>query len=341
MAQGADSHPARSAPSPARRRVRAGAVIAIALVAGFVVWFLLRDSGPSSDVSAPRATAVPVTVDGLATLAGAVGRPIYWAGERAGFTYELTKTADERVYIRYLPQGVSVGTDDPYLTVGTYAVTEAYAATKKVAREGNSVRVPIGRSGVAFYSRDSPTNVYLAYRGSDYQVEVYSPAATQAQQLVASGRIRPVSPGGEGTVAPTAAESVSPAEMKDLAASLEHDLYWIGPKRNKTYELTTTQGGNVYLRYLPAGVETGSEEQYTMIGTYPVENGFSVTRSLSRKPGAVPIPIQGDGVAFYDEDLPTNVYLAYRGAELQVEVFDPSAKRAQRLVASNRIVPVG
>jgi hypothetical protein len=257
-----------------------------------------------------------------------------------GFTYELTKTADERVFIRYLPTGVSVGTDDPYLTVGTYPVTDAYGATKKASRESDSVKVPIGHGGVAFYNRESPTNVYLAYPGSDYQVEVYSPSVTQAQQLVAAGRILPVSARGNGTVTPTAAESVSPADLKKLAASLQHDIYWVGPKQNTTYELTNTQGGNIYLRYLPEGVEAGSEDQYLMVGTYPLKNGFSVTRSLSLKTGAVPIPVEG-GVAFYDEDLPTNVYLAFRGADLQVEVFDPSAKRAQRLVAANRIVPVG
>lgn len=340
MGQGADSHLARPVPSSARRRVRAGAVLAIALLAGFVTWFVVRHGDSSSSTSAPRAGAVPVSLPGLKKLARAVGQPIYWAGPMGGSTYELTKTGDDRVYIRYLPQGVAVGSHDAYLTVGTYPVTEAFAATKRISRQSDSVKVPMGRGVVAFYTRDAPTNVYLAFRGSDYQVEVYSPSENQAQQLVASGRIRPVSPASESTASPAAASIVSPTDVKDLAASLGHDLYWIGPKRNMTYELTTTQSGNVYLRYLPEGVEAGSEAQYLMIGTYPVKDGFSVTRSLSDRPGAVPIPIQGDGVAFYDEDLPTNVYLAYRGADLQIEVFDPSAARAQRLVASNRIVPI-
>ena len=47
------------------------------------------------------------------------------------------------------------------------------------------------------------------------------------------------------------------------------------------------------------------------------------------------------GVAFYARARPTNVYLAYPGRNIQVEVYDPAAGAARRLVAANHIVPVG
>jgi hypothetical protein len=341
MTDRADSPAAkRAAPFGHRPRIRAGAVIAIALVAGFVVWLVVRDGGSSSPAPAPRAGAVPVSLVGLKTLARAVGRPIYWAGPMRGFTYELTKTSDDRVFIRYLPSGVAVGTDKPYLTIGTYPIQNAFGATKKVSRQDDSVRIPIGNGDIAFYTQNSPTNVYFAYRGSDYQVEVYSPSASQAQQLVASGRVRPVPPGRAGTPGSSGAARVSPSQLTALAASLEHAVYWAGPEPEVAYELTRTSGGSVYVRYLPRGVRIGTKKPYLTIGTYPVANAFSVTGALSRKPGAVRIAIE-NGVAFYDDARPTNVYFAYRGADLQVEVYDPSAARAQDLVASNRIVPVG
>ena len=51
------------------------------------------------------------------------------------------------------------------------------------------------------------------------------------------------------------------------------------------------------------------------------------------------IPV-GKGIAFYDASRPTNVYVAWPGVGVQVEVYDPSAANAQRLVASGAIAPV-
>jgi hypothetical protein len=50
-----------------------------------------------------------VTRTGLASLAASVGHPVYWAGPRANVTYELTQTADGRIFVRYLPKGTPVG----------------------------------------------------------------------------------------------------------------------------------------------------------------------------------------------------------------------------------------
>lgn len=328
---------AGAAPLVRRPRVRAGAVIAIALLAGFIVWLVVRDGGSSSTPAAPRADAVPVSRSGLKTLARAVGRPIYWAGPMRGFTYELTKTSDNRVYIRYLPAGVAVGTNKPYLTIGTYPVQNAFAVTDATSRQADSVKMKIAKRGIAFYSKDSPKNVYLAYPGSDYQIEVYDPSSERARDLVASGQIRPVLPGG---AALGGASRASPAELEALATSLGHPLYWIGREPGITYEVRRSSSGSVYLRYLPGGVRVGVNKPYLTIGTYPIPRAFSVTRRLSRKPGAVPIEIGSDGVAFYSEARPTNVYVAYRGVDVQIEVYDPSASRAHDLVASEVLRPV-
>jgi hypothetical protein len=255
-----------------------------------------------------------------------------------GFTYELTKASDDRVYIRYLPAGVAIGSSKPFLTIGTYRVRNAFAATDRSSRQADSVRIPLDRGGVAFYSTNSPTNVYFAYPGSDYQVEVYDPSPERARELVTSGRIRPVSAGG---AAASGASKASPAELRTLAASVGHPVYWIGKQPGVTYEVRTTSSESVYLRYLPAGVHVGANKPYLTIGTYPIPNAFSATRRLSRRPGAVPIDIGSGSIAFYSEAQPTNVYVAYRGVDLQIEVYDPSPERAQDIVASNLLVPVG
>ncbi len=133
---------------------------------------------------------MPISVKGLHSLA-ALGVPIYWAGQQSGVTYELTKTADNRVLVRYLPAGEKIGTKTPYLTIGTYPVKNAFAVTSRVAHSSSSVTVPVGHGGVAFYSRAAPTSVYVAYPGYDYQVEVFDPSPAQARSI-ASGRLVPV-----------------------------------------------------------------------------------------------------------------------------------------------------
>lgn len=340
MTEQADSHPTREATSSGRRpRIRAGAVIAIALLAGLVVWLVVR--GKSSHTS-PRAGAVPVSVSGLKTLAAAVPTPIYWAGRKRGFTYELTKTSDNRVFIRYLPRGVPIGTNRPYLTIGTYPVPNAFAITSGLAKRRGAVKIHVGGGGVALYNKKSPSNVYVAYPGSSYQVEVYDPSALRARRLVSSGRITPVLPRRQSARPPrAAAKAVSPAGLKGLAASLHHPVYWAGREAGVTYEVERTTGGSVYVRYLPHGVRVGVDKPYLTVGTYRVKNAFSVTKALSRKGGAVLIKVGGGAVAFYNRARPTNVYVAYPGSDVQVEVYDPSPARAAGLVASKRVTPVG
>ena len=45
-----------------------------------------------------------------------------------------------------------------------------------------------------FYNKERPTNVYIAFPRGNEQVELYAPEPRVLRQLVAAGRIRPVSP---------------------------------------------------------------------------------------------------------------------------------------------------
>ena len=183
----------RTSPDTTRRRaqIRVGAILALAAVAAFVIWLIVRDNdGKSQKQSSSNASAVSEQT--LRSLRSTLGRPIYWAGPRSGTTYELTQTKGGRVFIRYLPKGVEVGTSMPYLTVATYRVKDAVAATERAARQSGSVRVQAGDGAVAFYRRSRPTNVYLAFPGSAAQIEVFDPSGRTAKALVASSQIRPV-----------------------------------------------------------------------------------------------------------------------------------------------------
>jgi len=139
-------------------------------------------STPTSPPPAPQGV-VGVPERGLSTLA-TIGRPIYWAGARKGETYELTRTPDGRVYVRYLPAGVSVGASRPYLTVGPYPLPNAYASTKAVAARPGSARISVP-GGVAFDERLRPTSVYLAFPAVGEQIEAFDLSAAVAHAAVA------------------------------------------------------------------------------------------------------------------------------------------------------------
>jgi len=176
-----------------RRAARVAALVAFAASIALGDWLLVRghDSSPApaTDVVTAR-----VSLAGLQTLAGVVPNPIFWAGPEPGYTYELSKNDKDFVWIRYLPPGIDVGSNTLVLTVGTYPMQDAFAATSRLAETRRSVRIPIGGGGVAFYDRSAPTSVYVAYPGTDVQVEVYDPVAERARRIVEAGRVRPVTP---------------------------------------------------------------------------------------------------------------------------------------------------
>jgi hypothetical protein len=321
------------------RRLRAGFAVALAVTAGFVVWLWTRDGGSTArDVTSGT---VDVSVQRLRELMVALGRPVYWAGPGQGVTYEFTQSEGHRTYVRYLPQGVAAGSPQGFLTVGTYRLRNAFAATSDVARRSGEVRLAAGAGAIAFYDKARPTNAYLAFRGTDVEVEVFDPSPGVLRRLVTAGAIRPV-----GAPLPAAAAvdsspvATSVTELGRLAATLGRPIYWLGPVHGSKLELTRTSDGRIYVRYLPAGVPIGSPRRYLTVATYPVAKGLEMTRGASREPGAHRLSVPDGGVAFYTEARPTNIYVAFPRDAEQIEVFDPSARLARKLVTTEGVRPV-
>jgi hypothetical protein len=154
-----------------------------------------------------------------------------------------------------------------------------------------------------------------------------------------SGTTTSTTPSGQKAIGPTAA---TPAALRKLSSSSESPIYWVGPRPGTTYELTRTAGGRVYVRYLPAGAKIGNRSaSYTIVGTYPTQNAHKVLTDLSKRPDEKSVPTPGGGVAVYSTSAPTNIYVAFPGSNVQIEVFDPSAQKARRLVTTGRVAPVG
>src|SRR5436190_1452509 len=167
------------------------AVVALAAIAGITLWLTLGGGGGGR--RANRAPATATSIQRLYSFATSVRHPIYWAGPQPRFTYELSRTKDGRVYIRYLPRGVKTGNTNPnYLTVGTYPQANAFATLRATAKTQGIRTLHLAGGGLAFQYKTRPTSVYLAYPQSNYQIEVFDPSPTRALELVTSGQVKPV-----------------------------------------------------------------------------------------------------------------------------------------------------
>jgi hypothetical protein len=146
---------------------------------------------------------------------------------------------------------------------------------------------------------------------------------------------------GSGT---ESAGEVSPSimsldELGDLAASTATPLYWAGPRRGTRYEVTRTNTGTVYVRYLPPDLQAGDVEPALTVVTYPMKNALARIRAGASE-GATSVQLPGGGTAMIDPARPTNVHFAYPGQAAQVEVYAPQPGLARRLVVSGAVRPL-
>jgi hypothetical protein len=315
-------------------RKLAAALALGAVAVAILVWLLVRDDGTGRS-SPRRATATGVSLEKLNAIAATVPHPVYWAGAQPGSTYELTRTGDGRIYIRYLPPGTKPGSPrGDFVTVGTYPQHDAFETLKATARAQHAETVPLSDGGLAFQDSKRPTSVYAAYPGSDYQVEVFAPSGDRALELVRKGKLVPL-------VTP-ASRAASRAQLRTLASALGHPVYWAGARRNTTYELTRTKDGRVYVRYLPRGVRIGDKSaRYDTVGTYPQRDTLTNLTAGAAKLQATVFDLPRGGRAYVDTKRPTSAYLAYPGADVQVEVYTPDPAKTEQLVTSREIRPVG
>ena len=133
---------------------------------------------------------------------------------------------------------------------------------------------------------------------------------------------------------------VSQAQLQHFAGSLDHPVYWVGPKPGFSYELTSATG-RAWVRYLPAGVRAGdSRASFLVVGTYEQAHAYANLKHATKRPGSVSRAIADGGLLVYNAQRPTSVYFSYPGAGYQVEVFAPSAETARSLVLAGATTPI-
>lgn len=152
-----------------------------------------------------------------------------------------------------------------------------------------------------------------------------------------SGSI-PASANAAATNGPHAATA---AELEATARTLGHRVYWLGPKANMTYELTVTNAGLTYVRYLPAGTAVGTKQaKFVTVGSYPEKNAFSVLAAARKLKGAQVQEFGSNEIAVTYAGHPDSTYVAWKGSPFAVEVFDPVALESQTIVRDGIVKPV-
>jgi hypothetical protein len=342
---------------PGGLRFRLAAVAVLAAVA-IVLLVLLLDSGHKTSKPQPTFAASVVSAAQLGRLATSVAHPVFWLGPKPGMTYELSRQPNGSIFVRYLPHGAPAGDPRPHLTVATYPFRGAYAAIEQVGAQHGATVKKLSRGGLAVVSPNHPDSVHLAYPGVDYQVEVYDPTAGRALAAVAGGGLAVL---GRFTPAATpsparphkapahnhplrfptmAARRISGAGLHALARSLNHPVYWLGPRPGLTYEVTQTPAGRVYVRYLPAGTAIGSSHLYLTVGTYPYPAASGAIHALAKRRGATSLRVAGGGLGVLDPSHPQSVHLAFPRSHYEIEVFAPAPGTAERLVASGAVTAI-
>ena len=166
--------------------------VAVAVAAAVVGWLLLRADNNTRPPATPSGPTL-VSQTQLEELASSSREPIYWAGPRKSFSYELTRTVDGRTYVRYLPHGVPAG--DPraaFLVVGTYERPHAFSDLSRAGTRSGAGSVKLDGGGVLVFSERRPHSAYFSYPGTSNQVEVFAPSGATARALALHGEIKEI-----------------------------------------------------------------------------------------------------------------------------------------------------
>jgi hypothetical protein len=155
--------------------------------------------------------------------------------------------------------------------------------------------------------------------------------------------IRPDGGNAEGGIPRAGAGPVAMSEpdLATMSDELRQPVYWAGPVLGAKLEVTRSDTGLMYVRYLTDGASIGDlAPDFLTVGTYPALNALDNLRAYAQRHDATVKHVAGGGVAVPVAGSPTSVFLAYPHQDIQVEVYDPNPRRALSLATLGVVEPV-
>jgi len=176
------------ADSPMMRTRRAVAVLT-AIVTIFVTLgissFFATNTIDTTTLAARISGGVALSEGELKDVVAKLGETVYWAGPVRGAKYTINAQNVGAIYVRYLPDGNGISDTTPkFRVIATYKEANGYDATLAAGNQPNGVSfAKADGSTVVYYNKNTPTNVYLAYKGKPSQIEIFDPSAEVALAL--------------------------------------------------------------------------------------------------------------------------------------------------------------
>jgi hypothetical protein len=131
---------------------------------------------------------------------------------------------------------------------------------------------------------------------------------------------------------------VTASQLSDFAADADGPVYWLGERLGSKYELTETDSGRIYVRYLRGDAEAGDPRSgFITVATYPSEDGVAKLRRAADAGGGAGLGRAGDGAVLLADPAATSAYLAYPGGDIQVELYSPEPGQARRLAVAGAV----
>ena len=168
-------------------------------------------------------------------------------------------------------------------------------------------------------------------------------AALIVALLLLTGTDDSASNGGEPASNPQPTDGPEAASVDGSAswrAAAEDPVYWAGEQSGEL-ELTVERDGKIFIRYLAPGVPVGSPRVPSLtVGTYPYTDAHGALQAVAKQRGATADQTPDGGLVVTTEASPSNVYVAFPGADQQIEVYHPDPARALEIATSGAIVPI-
>ena len=132
---------------------------------------------------------------------------------------------------------------------------------------------------------------------------------------------------------------LSEKELRTLITENKIIAYWTGPMKDATYSINATTPGQVFIRYIPKGMDCGSTEaKFRVIATYAETDAYNSTLQAGNQAEGVSLSNPDGSVVYFSKNAPNNVYVAYPNLDYQIEIYDPDAKTAVTLATTSNQV---
>jgi len=155
-------------------------ILVTALITALLTLGLTQQFSPTlsdrTTLAAQTSGGVCLTEEELKSLIKENGIQAYWTGPLKDAKYSLNASVTGQVFIRYVPSGAQCDDVRPnFRVIATYAETDAFATTQAAGATADGVSLLNADGSIVYFNRNNPTNIYVAFPGIDYQIEIYDP----------------------------------------------------------------------------------------------------------------------------------------------------------------------